>query len=128
MTIKTGLIPVWTGDGSLAFSFDKCIGPEVSGSITFEHDAVGVARYDDFIAGTTSKVRMEFQGSALAGAGGTFTTKALRIDMAMKIKSIDLLDSINGNNVVKVNYTAVYSSAASLYCVITVVNKLASLT
>jgi hypothetical protein len=128
MTIKTGLIPVWTGDGSLAFSFDKCIGPEVSGSITFEHDAVGVARYDDFVAGTTKLVRMEFQGTALAGTGGSYSTKALRIDMAMKIRSVNLLDSVNGNNVVKVNYTAVYNATATLYCSISAVNKLATLT
>jgi hypothetical protein len=127
MVIKTGLIPVYTGDGSLYFSFDKCTGPDVTGSITFEHDAVGVARYDDFVAGTTKKVRMLFTGSALTGSGGTFTTKALQIDMSMKIISIDPLGSINGNDVVKVNFRAVYNPTSTLYCVITVCNILAAL-
>jgi hypothetical protein len=127
MKILTGIQAVWTGDGSLSFSFDKFIGAKVNGSITFEHDAAGVARYDDFKAGTTKQVRMEFLGSALAGAGGSFTTKALRIDMSMKILKVNLLDSINGNNTVKIDYKAVYNATANLFCVLTVVNKLASL-
>jgi hypothetical protein len=127
MGIKTGLLAVWTGDGSLSFSFIKFVGASVEGSIKFEHDAVGVARYDDFKAGLTKKVRMEFLGSALAGAGGSYTTKALRIDMSMKIKSVKLLDSVNGNNTVTVNYKAVYNSTADLFCVLSVVNKLATL-
>jgi hypothetical protein len=130
MTIKTGLIPVFTGDGSLYFSFDKCVGPAVTGSITFEHDAVGVARYDDFVAGTTKKVRMLFAGSATGytGTGGTFTSRALQLDMSMKIVSVDPLASINGNNVVKINYMAVYNPTASLYFVATVCNLLSALT
>ncbi len=127
LSIKTGLVPVYTGDGNIYFSFDKCVGPEVDGSITFEHDATGVARYDDFVAGTTKKVRMTFLGSALTGSGGTFATKALRIDFSMKIMSIDPLGSINGNNVVKCNFKALYNPTASLFCVVTVCNTLAAL-
>jgi hypothetical protein len=127
MTIATGLVPVFTGDGQLYFSFDKCTGPDVTGSLIFEHDAVGVARYDDFVAGTTKQVRMQFDGAALTGTGGTFTTKAFRIDMAMKILSVVLLDSVNGNNTVRVNYRAVFNSTANLYCNITVCNTLAAL-
>lgn len=127
MTIATGLIPVFTGDGNLYFSFDKCTGPDVTGSIIFEHDAFGVAQYDNFVANTTKLVRMEFQGSALTGSGGTYTTKALRIDMAMKITSVVLLDVRNGNNTVRVNYRAVYNPTANLYCAVNVCNTLAAL-
>ena len=127
MTIATGLVPVFTGDGNIYFSFDKCTGPDITGSVIFEHDATGVARYDDLVSNTTKKVRMEFQGAALTGSGGTFTTKALRIDFSMHIVSIDLLDSVNGNNTVKVNYRAVYNPTADLYCTITVCNTLSAL-
>ena len=127
MTIKTGLVPIFTGDGSLAFTFVKCVGPDVTGTITFEHDATGIARYDDFVAGTTKQVRMLFTGSALTGSGGTFSTKALQLDMSMKITSIILLDSVNGNDTVKLNYRAVYNPTANLYWVGTVCNTLAAL-
>lgn len=129
LTIKTGLTPVFTGDGSLYFSFDKCTEPDVTGSITFEHDAVGVARYDDFVAGTTKKVRILTLGSATGytGAGGTYTTRAFQQDFSMKILSVDPLGSINGNNVVKCNFRAVYNTTATLYYVATVCNLLANL-
>ena len=130
MSIATGLIPVFTGDGSLYWSFDKCVAPDVTGSITFEHDAIGVARYDDFVAGTTKKVRMLFNGSAtgFTGAGGTFDNRALQLDFAMKIISVDPLGSVDGNNVLKINYRAVYNSTATLYFVATVCNLLSALT
>jgi hypothetical protein len=127
MTIKTGLVPVHTGDGNLFFSFDKCTGMDVTGSIVFEHDAVGVAAYDDFVAGTTKKVRMQFLGSALTGNGGTFATKALQINMSMKILSVVLLDAVDGNDTVKVNFRAVYNATANLYFSIVVCNTLAAL-
>jgi len=130
MKIDTGLVPVYTGDGNIYYSFEKCIGPTVTGSITFEHDAVGVARYDDFVAGTTKKVRMLFLGSSTGytGSGGTFTTRALQIDFSMKIISVKLLDSVNGNDTVKINYRAVANSTAGLYFVVTVCNLLSALT
>ena len=128
MTIKTGLVPIFTGDGSLAFTFVKCVGPDVTGTITYEHDASGIAQYDNFVAGTTKLVRMLFTGSALTGTGGTFSTKALQIDMSLKIVSVVLLDSVNGNDTVKVNFRAVFNPTASLYFSTTVCNILSALT
>lgn len=130
INIKTGLMAVYTGDGSLSFSFEKCVNPDVTGSITFEHDAVGVARYDDFIAGTAKKVRILTLGSAtgFTGAGGTFTTRAFQQDFSMKILSVEPLGSVDGNNVVKVNFRAVYNTTATLYYVATVCHLLSALT
>lgn len=127
MTINTGLVPVVTGDGNLYFSFEKCTTPDVTGSLVLEHDASGVAYYDDFVAGTTRQVRMKFLGSALTGSGGMHSTKVFQIDFCMKIFSVDLMDSVNGNNTVKVNWRAVFNATANLYFAITVVNTLSAL-
>lgn len=127
LKIITGLIPVFTGDGNLYYSFEKCIGPEITGSFTFEHDAVGVARKDDFVALTAKKFRMLFLGSALAGSGGTFTTKAAQLDLVAKLTSVDPIGEVNGNDILKINYKVVYNSTASLYFVTTICNLLATL-
>jgi hypothetical protein len=127
MTIKTGLIAVYTGDGQLYFTFDKCVLPDVTGSFTFENDASGIAAKDDFVAMTTKKYRMAFLGSALTGTGGTFSTKALQIDLCPKFTSVDPLGEINGNNIIKVNWRAVFNSTANLYCSLTVCNILSAL-
>lgn len=127
MTIKTGLMAVYTGDGQLYFTTDKCATPDVTGSFTFEHDSNGVAVKDDFVAMTTKKYRMEFLGSALTGSGGTFSTKALRLDLCPKMISVDPLGEVDGNDIVKVNWQAVYNSTANLYFVATVCNTLSAL-
>jgi hypothetical protein len=128
LKIVTGLGPGFHGDGNLYYSSEKSVGSVITGSITFEHDAIGVARKDDFVAQTTRKFRMEFLGSALAGSGGTFANKALRMDFAAKILTVDPLGRVDGNDIVKINFEARYNATANLYFVTTVCNKLAALT
>lgn len=127
LNVTTGMTPVWTADGQLYFSFSKTVQPEVLLTCTFEHDAVGVARRDDFAAGTARLVRLLTTGTALTGSGGTYTTKALQIDLAAKIDSIETIDEIDGNDVVRVTFRARYSSTSSSFATITVCNTLAAL-
>jgi hypothetical protein len=127
LAIETGILPVWTGDGDLFYILTKMAAPAIRGSMTFEHDAVGVARYDDFVARTTKQFRMLFTGSALTGTGGTFTTKAAQFDFCASLESIDALGEVNGNDIVKVNFRAVYNPTANLFFVATVCNLLAAL-
>lgn len=127
LNVTTGMTPVWTGDGQLYFSFSKTVQPEVLLTVTFEHDAVGVARRDDFAAGTARLVRLLTTGTALTGSGGTYTTKALQIDMAAKIDSIETIDEIDGNDIVRVTFRARYSTTSSSFATITVCNTLAAL-
>ena len=126
MKIKTGMKVEATGDGAITFSFDKNIGSEVTGKITFEHETQGIARYTDFVAGTTKQIRMLFTGSALTGSGGTFSTKVLQIDFCMKIMNVTWADKA-GDNTITVDYTAVYNPTAGLYWSATVCNILAAL-
>ncbi|CAK0770107.1 conserved hypothetical protein [Gammaproteobacteria bacterium] len=129
MNYDSGIKEVPSGDGNLYFSFTKCTGPKITGSFTFEHDASGVAEYDDFVAQTAKKIRMEFLGSATGytGSGGTFSTRALRIDLCARIDKVDKLASVNGNDILKVSWSARYNATAALTAEITVCNLLTAL-
>jgi hypothetical protein len=81
----------------------------------------------DWVANTIKLIRMTFAGSATGGAGGTYTTKLFQIDLACAINKVNILSSQNGNDTKKVDFTAVYSTADSLFGTITVVNLLTTL-
>jgi len=126
-TVKTGWIPVFTGDGNLYFTFHKMTAPEITCEITFEHDAVGVARKTDWGTNTARLIRMQFEGSSVATGGTQFQKKTLRIDMASKIEKVGKLDEQDGNDILKVTFRPRYNSTAAKYCEITVVNELTTL-
>ena len=122
--VITGWIPVFTGDGELYFSFLKNTGAEITGSITLEYNSVGEAAEDGFASGLTYLMRIDCIGSALSGTGGTFTTKLLRLDHAIQIASIEM-GAQDGDNVITLNWKAVYNTTASLFNNYTVVNLIA---
>lgn len=109
MTIKPGLQAVYTGDGNLYYSFVKGVEPVITGKVTFEHDATGVAQKALYAAGNTRKFRMQFDGSAIGftGSGGTFAARMFRMDFAANIESYDDGEQ-NGDDIVTINFTQVY--------------------
>jgi hypothetical protein len=125
INFTTGWTPVYTGDGNLYFSFLKNVGPEVTGAFTLEYDAVGEAMEDVFAAGTTYLSRVDCIGSALTGTGGTHATKLLRLDHAIQITSVEM-NSQDGNDVITLNWKAVYNVAATLFSNYTVCNLLSA--
>lgn len=126
--ITTGVTPVWTGDGSLDFSFEKNVGTTMTGTFTVEHDDIGEAVYDRWLLGSPRKVRLEFTGTALTGTGGTHSTKLLRIDLVVLPVSIDpLVTDGNGDNTIVYGWRMVYDSTAALGCRITVVNTISTI-
>jgi hypothetical protein len=127
LTIKTGWVPVWTADGSLAYAFIKQTAPEVTLSVTFEHDATSVAEKAAWRAQTARQMRLLFEGATLGTAGTAYSKKTLQIDLAGKWSKFEKLDEIDGNDVVKGTLTARYNTTAALYAVLTVVNELVSL-
>jgi hypothetical protein len=126
ITITTGLIPKFTADGDLFFSFVQQTEPVVTGSITFEHDAVGVAEKASWRAEDVKLVRLICEGSAAATPGTTYTYLSLIIDMALMWEKFDAIDEADGNDIVRGNFKCVYSSTDSLFFQIIVVNELAA--
>lgn len=123
----TGFQPVYTGDGEKYFSFEKCVGPEVTLDLMFEHDTTGVAEMAAWRAGTTRFVRMEFQGSTLGTSGTDYIYKTLTVDVVGAWESFDPIDEQDGNDVVSGTLRGRYDIVAQDFGKITVVNELASL-
>jgi hypothetical protein len=101
LNIDPGLRALPSGDGDLFFRAVKAVKPVISGKLVFEHD-------DIFAAAGVRKIRMQWDGSAtgFTGSGGTFTARALQIDMAAYFPGYD--DSKeNGDNITNVNFNVV---------------------
>jgi hypothetical protein len=118
----TGFQPVYTGDGEKYFTFEKCVGPEVTLDLTFEHDATGVAEQAAWRAGTTRLVRLDFTGSALASTGTVYDNKKLIVDIVGTWESFDPIDEQDGNNVVSGTLRGRYDIVAQDFGKITIVN------
>jgi len=127
LTYDSGLKPIYTGDGNKYFSFEKCVGPEIELQITLEHVAAAVAEKAAWRAGTIRKIRMLFQGSALATTGTAYGEKSLIVDLTGKWTEFGPLDDDDGNDTVTGTFVARYDTVATHYATITVVNALSAL-
>lgn len=128
LTYKSGIVPVWTGDGNQYFSFIKVTEPSCEGEITFEHEATAVAEKTLWRAGTSRMMRLKFTGSNVATPGTTYTTQTFNIDLIIKWESWSKLDEQNGNDIVKAKFKARYNATAAAMGTFTVVNELSPLT
>ena len=126
---KTGIVPVFTGDGNLYFTFAKFgLRPEVSLEITFEHDSTSVAEKAAWRAGSTRLVSLVCQGSAVQMPGSTYTYKTLAINLAGRYEKFDVLDEDqNGDSIYKATLTAGRSDTDSAFAEIIVVNEVSSI-
>jgi hypothetical protein len=121
LNVNTGWRPVFTGDGNKYYSFAKNVGPDIVLEVTFEHDAVGVARFDDWQAETPRLIRVMAEGSALTTAGD-FSKKTMIFDMAGKLERVTPGDQ-DGNDIVTATFRGMYNATAGLYASMTVVNE-----
>lgn len=125
--ISTGIMPVWTADGQLYFTFVKGVRPEIVTELVFEHDATSVALKTDFRDQTARLIRLEWLGSALADAGTAHTYKTFRFDQAAKIEKVAKIGDQDGNDVISMTFRARYNSTAALFAQLLFVNELSAL-
>ena len=125
---KTGLVPVFSGDGSLYFTFAKFgPAPEIMVEVTFEHDTTGVAEKLKWRSNATRLLRIKVEGSTLATAGTDYSKKTALLDFAGRWDKFDVLDEDeNGDSIVKGTLRVGRSDTDSLGATITVVNELSS--
>jgi hypothetical protein len=96
LSVTTGWRPKWFIDGNVLY-FSRhyydigSVGIELS--LTFEHDATGVAAKADWRAETEKLIRLEFEGSAFGTGGTTYDNKTLRIDLSGQYTKFDILGS-----------------------------------
>jgi len=125
LNVTTGFQSVAAANASKTFAFVKQTAPDITLNITFEHDATAVAEKDAWIAGTARQIQLKFIGTALT-TSGTYSTKAVIINLAGKWESFDVIGEQDGNDIVSGTFRAAYDSTATLFGNIVVVNELAS--
>jgi hypothetical protein len=119
LACNTGWTPVYTADGALYFSFVKQAQPEITMSITFEHDAVAVAEIAAWRAGTPRSIALEFDGSSDA--------KYLKLRLVGKWDNFEKIGERDGNDIVTGNFRARYNATAAAFFTAIVGNTLESL-
>lgn len=119
LAINTGWTPVYTADGNLYFSFVKQAMPEITLSITFEHDATSVAEKAAWRAGTPRSIAIQFAGSSAA--------KYLKLHMVGKWDNFQKIGERDGNDVIEGNFRVRYNSTAAAYFTAIIGTGLASL-
>ena len=118
LSINTGWIPVYTADGNLYFSFVKQVQPEVTLELTFEHDTTAIAEKAAWRAGTARIITLQFDGS---------TGKTLKLHLAGKWESFDVLGEQDGNDIVSGTFRARYNATVGQMFQAVVENSLAAL-
>ena len=100
VTIPTGLGMTRYAMGSLEFSGFSESKWAADVELVFKHNAIGIAEYDKFIAGTTQFIRLETTGSEIEDVTPVYD-KLFRLDLALHYtEPPTLFDDENGENVV----------------------------
>lgn len=124
---NTGLQAVMTADGNLYFTFVKATRSEITMDITFEYNANATTEIAKWRAGTSSLIRLQFEGSTVATPGTTYSNKTLNIDLTGKWDNFQAISDTDGNDIVIATFKAAYNATPASYAEILVVNELSTL-
>ena len=128
LDVVTGFKPVPTGDGNLFYSLHALKErPQVTLSVTFEHDGSATAEIVNWRAETPQLLRLECEGSAVATPGTLHSNKLLLIDLTGRWESFEKIGEQDGNDVVTGVFRAGYHATPATFAEVTVVNELTTL-
>ncbi|RMD64623.1 hypothetical protein D6833_04125 [Candidatus Parcubacteria bacterium] len=127
ITVTTGLVPQFTADGNLYFSYLANVAPEVLLEVVFVHNGSAHTERTNWINETARQVRLLCEGSALSTPGTSYSYKTAIFDMAGKWERFEPLDERDGSDVVSARFRARYNSTAALFAQFVIVNELTSL-
>ena len=121
MKVKTGLVTVPVGDGTLYFAGHKFVKPEITFSLTFELEDGGVvaAERAAYEAKSTRLLRLTCDGSS--------ANRQFVLSWAGVYDSVGQYTNSNGNTTVTLEGHGVYSSTDSLLWTMDIKNNLATL-
>lgn len=123
---NTGLQSVMTLDGALYYTFVKTTKSEITLDLTFEYNSNASAEIAKWRAGTSSLIRLQFEGNAL-GTAATYTYKTLNVDLTGKWDNFQAISDENGNDIVVGTFRALYNATPATYAEILIVNELTTL-
>ena len=123
---SSGLVPKFTADGQLYFSFVQTTMPKIDLTLTFEHDSGSVLEKTDWRNETARLIRLLNQGPALT-TPGVYIYRSMIIDVAGKWLKFAKIGERNGNDILEGTFTGRYNSTQASAGQIVVVNELSSL-
>jgi len=123
LSVTTGWIAKFTGDGELYFEFHANIGPEITCEVTFEHDGTATAEKTNWRNQTSRLIRIINEGSEVATPGTVYTYKSLIIDLPGKWETFDKIDEQDGNDIIKATFRSRYNETIADAGEIMVVNE-----
>jgi len=127
LSVKTGIIPKFTADGQIYFSFIQYVMPELELKLTYEHNGSAVTEKTAWRDQTPRQIQLKFEGSAVQTAGTLYSVKTLKIDLLGKYEAWEALDEQDGNSIVSCTFRSRYNATAAKHATITVVNELTSI-
>ncbi len=125
-TGKTGILPKFTADGALYFTFINYVMPELELKLTYEHNASAVTEKTAWRAETPRLIQVKFEGTTL-GTAGVYTAKTIKINLAGRYESWEAIDDEDGNDIVVCTFRPRYNSTAAKFAEIIVVNELTTI-
>lgn len=129
LAVDTGYRPIPVGDGNLFYSSHALkSAPDITLSITFEHDASAITEKVNWRAETPQLFQLKTEGSAVTTAGTDYSVKTMLINVAGRWESFEKIGDQDGNDIITGVVRVKYNSTAAFFAQITVVNELASLT
>lgn len=123
---ETGLIPKFTADGELYFSFVQSTAPNVTLKMTFEHNSDAVLEKTDFRNNTVRAVRLIAEGSAFGTPGTTYSNHTLIVDVPGVYTEFSSLGETDGNDIYEVTLQVGYDGTLATAGQIVVVNELSA--
>jgi hypothetical protein len=105
--------PKFTMDGQLYFDFHYVGNREITGSLTFEHNASAVTEKTNWRAETPRLLRLLFAGTALTTSTATHATKKLIVDLPIKWESFDAISDQDGNSTVTGTFRSRYNATVA---------------
>lgn len=120
------LVAKATADGALTWSFVQPTMPEMTVSMTFEHNANAIAQKVVWRAETARLVRIINEGTAFTNPG-VYTYRSAIFDLAGKWLKIGKIGEQNGNDVVEGTFQVKYNDTKASAGTVKIVNALSAL-
>lgn len=97
-------------------------------TVTFEHDSTATAEKLNWRNEVARLIRLEFEGSAVATGGTTYSNKTLQMNLVGKYSKFNAMDSQDGNNILQATFDCRYNLSEALTPLeIVLVNELSAL-
>jgi len=128
LTVAQIVLVKQSADGALTWDIVYRGPVEISGSLSYVHNASAVTERGNWRSETPRLMELKFTGSSVATAGTTYSAKTLIVDLPIKYIKFNAMENNDGLTVVGCDFISKYNSTIADRGKIIVVNELTSLT